>query len=91
MALKLEDIKTDKPVHERRYRWFVLPQQELIPMLRGELETTNLPEGTRIVGVQYELIRQGFMVLIEHPTFDDVPPAVECPAFPLQLRTRRRT
>jgi hypothetical protein len=45
------------------------------------LNIAEIPEGTFVRGVHYEYSRNAFAFVLEHPSFEPVPPGVEIPSI----------
>ena len=60
-----------KPTSDR-YKCMFITHSYMMRILCGECKITNIPEWTRLVEVQHDFVRRGFICLIEHPSFPKV-------------------
>ncbi len=67
----------------------VLGRRPKIAHDRGEswliYHLDGLPEGAKVVGVNFDHSKRAFAIAVEHPDFDVVPAAMNCPELALMV------
>lgn len=58
-----------------RYKAMIISYNDMIKLMCGEIKITNIPDWTRMVSVDHDFRRRGWIILIEHPSFPKVDPA----------------
>ena len=56
----------------RKFKLFILEQQQILKIFSKKAEITNFPEGGMLADCGYRLDAQGFAILICHPDYDPV-------------------
>ncbi len=56
----------------RKCKVLVVDERNMIDVLTGKMEITNIPEGSEIKHVNYSMVMCGFEILIENESFEDV-------------------
>lgn len=72
---------------KRRVKLFLVQEDEIVRLLAGWKfgdharlrKCANVPADARILGVNYDHMRRGFVVAVEHETFDEQPEGLMLP------------
>lgn len=74
-----------KPTSDR-FKCMMISYNTMIKIMTGEVKVTNIPDWTRLVSCEHNFMRRCFICLIEHPSFDKVPPGQEPEFFCANLK-----
>ena len=64
---------------KKRLKHFVLGTDQVLLMAQGKLRIANIPEGAIYKRCQYDFLRDALLIVVEHPSFDEVDDACEPP------------
>lgn len=69
-----------------RVKTLFLNKMQLMDMLSGKCFISNIPDYTKIIDMREEnMIRRGFLLLLEHPSFPDVSECVVPEVFKAEV------
>ena len=60
-------------MEERRYKVFRVSRRQLLQLITGEAQIQNIPEWSTILEVESDFQTRGWIIMIHHPSFPEVP------------------
>lgn len=68
-----------------RLKYFALHGSYILLLVQGKVRITNIPEGASYLRCQYDFLRDSLLIVIEHPSFEVVPPHCEPPLLSVEI------
>jgi len=72
---------------KRKFKLFMIPQQEILKIFTKEAEIINFPENAVFADCGYRIDAQGFAILICHDSYDEVPMKSAAPMVQAKWKT----
>lgn len=73
----------------RRVSIVLVPESLIIGLLKSseswDVAASSIPDDARVIGIEYSLMADGFLVYLESPSFDEVQEGVMPPMLPRLL------
>ena len=66
-------------------------RRQLLSILSGTTRITNIPDYTKIIDMREDMFVGGFKILIEHPSFSEIPEGLEPPMFDAICETNNKS
>jgi hypothetical protein len=60
-------------MEERRYKVFRISRKQMLQLITGEVQIQNIPEWSTILEVQPDFQTRGWIIMVHHPSFPEVP------------------
>lgn len=89
-AHECEKILTPGELYEKRkYKLFIVAQQEILKLLTGEAIIINFPDKAVFADCGYRIDAQGFAILVCHESYEEVPVNEAAPFINVEWRKLR--
>jgi hypothetical protein len=75
-------------IEKRKWKVFMLPEDELLNVLRGKTAAINIPKGAMLIRCGYRLEMAGFAILVVHESYPEVAQNTLPETIVLQFHTK---